>query len=169
MARFQMRIDRIWAPAVRLGGATSNNSYVDVTAEAVTFHFGYLFNHTESREDIREVKARRWPWWMGIGWRSNLRGLLGLVGSYRNVVEVNFDSRSRAWGILPMNRIAISVEDPEGLIEALKPAVQEPAVPKPAATVETKPRAAKKPARRSPRNSRNNGSTTKRRTKRNTK
>jgi len=164
MARFQMRIDRIWSPAVLVGGATSNNSYVDVTAEAVTFHFGYLFNHTESRADIREVKARRWPWWMGVGWRSNLRGLLGLIGSYRNVVEVNFDSRSRAWGILPMNRIAISVEDPEGFIEALKPAVQ-----KPAATVEAKPRAAKKPARRSPRNSRNNGSTTKRRTKRNTK
>ena len=148
MARFQMLIDRLWAPAVLVGGATHSNSYVDVTPEAVTFHFGYLFNHTESRDDIREVKARSWPWWMGIGWRSNMRGLLGLVGSYRNVVEVSFESRSRAWGILPMNRIAISVEDPKGLIEALKP---------PASAQ------AKKPARRS---TRNNGSTTKRRTRR---
>lgn len=155
MARFQMQIDRIWAPAVLVGGATHSNSYVEVTPEAVTFHFGYLFNHTASRDDIREVKARSWPWWMGIGWRSNLRGLVAIVGSYRNVVEVSFESRSRAWGILPMNRIAISVEDPEGFIEALKPA----------ASAEAKSPAAKKPARSS---NRSNGSTTKRRTKRDT-
>ncbi|HEY5639531.1 MAG TPA: hypothetical protein VIW01_05720 [Dehalococcoidia bacterium] len=146
MARFQMRIDRVWAPAVLVGGATRNNSYVEVTPEAVTFHFGYIFNHTENRDDVREVKARRWPWWMGIGWRSNLRGLVGLVGSYRNVVEVSFESRSRAWGLLPMNRIAVSVEDPEGFMAALQP----PAPAKPAA---------KKAARKS------NGRTTKRRAK----
>ena len=159
MARFQMRIDRLWAPAVLVGGATRGNSYVEVTPEAVTFHFGYIFNHTEDRDSIREVKSRSWPWWMGIGWRSNLRGLLGLVGSYQNVVEVNFESRARAWGILPMDRIAISLEDPEGFMEALKP-------PAPA---KAKAPAAKKPARRNTRNTRNNGSTTKRRTKRNTK
>jgi hypothetical protein len=122
----------------------------------VTFHFGYLFNHTEDRDDIREVKSRLWPWWAGIGWRSNLRGLVGLVGSYRNVVEVSFESRSRAWGILPMNRIAVSLEDPEGFMEALSPpakAEAERAAPK------------KKPA---PRSSRSNGSTTRRRTKRDT-
>ena len=163
MARFQMRIDRVWAPAVLVGGATSRNSYVEVTPEAVTFHFGYIFNHTENRDDIREAKVRSWPWWMGIGWRSNLRGLLGLVGSYRNVVEVSFESRSRAWGLLPMNRIAVSVEDPKGFIEALKPP---PAAAKPATAAATKPAAKKKPARRS---TRNNGSTTKRRTKRDTK
>ena len=156
MARFQMRVDRVWAPAVLVGGATRSNSYVDVTAEAVTFHFGYLFSHTEDRDDIREVKARGWSWWMGIGWRSNLRGLVGLVGSYRNVVEVSFESRSRAWGFLPLNRIAVSLEDPKGFIEALKP---------PARAAGKSP-AKKKPARRS---TRNNGSTAKRRTKRDTK
>ena len=153
MARFQMRIDRVWVPAVLVGGATQSNSYVDVTPEAVTFHFGYIFNHTQSRDEIRDVRARSWPWWMGIGWRSNLRGLLGLVGSYRNVVEISFGRRSLAWGILPMDRIAISVEDPQGLIEALKPP--------PSAKAKKPP--AKKSARSSPRN---NGRTTKGRTKR---
>ena len=153
MARFQMRIDRAWAPGMLIGGATHSNSYVDVTPEAVTFHFGYLFNHTESREDIGDVKARSWPWWMGIGWRSNLRGLIGLVGSYQNVVEVSLGRRSLVWGVLPMERIAISVEDPEGLMKALKP---------PASTKAKKPRA-RKATRRS---TRNNGTTTKRRTKR---
>ena len=153
MARFQMRIDKLWAPGLLAGGATRSNSYVEVTPEAVTFQFGYIFNHTESRDDIRDVKARSWPWWMGIGWRSNLRGLFGLVGSYRNVVEVSFADASKAWGMLPMDRIAISVEDPEGFMKALKP---------PARAAAKKP-AARKPARR---NSRNNGSTTKRRTRR---
>ncbi|HEY5624945.1 MAG TPA: hypothetical protein VIT93_00500 [Dehalococcoidia bacterium] len=158
MARFQMKIDRQWAPMVLVGAATRSNSYVEVTPEAVTFHFGYIFNHTEDRDDIRQVKARSWPWWMGIGWRSNLRGLVGLIGSYRNVVEVSFESRSRAWGLLPMNRIAISVEDPEGFMKALQPPAPAPAA--------AKPPAKKKPARRS---ARSNGSTTKRRTKRDTK
>ncbi len=153
MARFQMRIDRLWAPGMLIGGATHSNSYVDVTPEAVTFHFGYLFNHTESREDIRDVKARSWPWWMGIGWRSNLRGLIGLVGSYQNVVEVSLGRRSLVWGVLPMERIAISVEDPEGLMKALKP---------PASAKAKKP-PAKNAARRS---TGNNGTTTKRRTRR---
>ncbi len=164
MARFQMRVDRVWAPMMLVGGATRSNSYVDVTPEAVTFHFGYLFNHTEDREDIQEAKARSWPWWMGIGWRSNLRGLVALVGSYRNVVEVSFESRSRAFGFLPMNRIAVSLEDPEGFIKALEPPA--PAAAKSSASAATKPAAKKKPARRS---TRNNGSTTKRRTKRDTK
>ena len=153
MARFQMRIDRMWAPGMLIGGATHSNSYVDVTPEAVTFHFGYIFNHTQSRDEIHEVKTRSWPWWMGIGWRSNLRGLIGLVGSYQNVVEVSFERRSLVWGVLPMERIAISVEDPEGLMKALKPP----------ASAKAKKRPAKKATRRSPRN---NGTTTKRRTKR---
>jgi len=153
MARFQMRIDRLWAPGMLIGGATHSNSYVDVTPEAVTFHFGYFFNHIESREDIGNVKARSWPWWMGIGWRSNLRGLIGLVGSYQNVVEVSLGGRSLVWGVLPMERIAVSVEDPEGLMKALKP---------PARAKAKKPRA-KKATRRG---SRNNGTATKRRTKR---
>ncbi len=55
---------------------------------------------------------------------------------------------ARAWGVLPMDHIAVSVEDPEGFIEALKPAI---------AAVK------KKPARRS---SQRNGGTTRRRTRR---
>lgn len=119
MKRFQIRVDPIWRPFVLVGGAVRSNTYVDVDEEAVTFHFGYLFNHTEDRDDITSVKKRDWPWWMGIGWRTNMRGLVGIVGSYRNVVEVSFVGETPAWGFFKLNRIAVSLEDPDGFIAAL--------------------------------------------------
>jgi hypothetical protein len=133
MTRYQMRIDPAWRPLVLAGGALKNNSYVDVTPEAVTFHFGYLFNHTEKRGDITEVKQRSWPWWMGVGWRTNLRGLVGIIGSYRGVVEVAFEGQSRAWGFLPLNRIAVSLEDPDGFVKALAAREAPASRPKPKA------------------------------------
>ena len=36
MARFQMKIDRQWAPMVLVGAATRSNSYVEVTPEAIS-------------------------------------------------------------------------------------------------------------------------------------
>ena len=120
MKRFPIRVDAVWRPFVLAGGATRSNAYVDVTPEAVTFHFGYLFNHTEDRNDITEVKKRSWPLWMGIGWRTNLRGLVGIVGSYNGVVEVAFEGNTPAWGFIKMNRIAVSLEDPDGFIAALE-------------------------------------------------
>jgi hypothetical protein len=142
MTRFQMKIDPAWRPLVLVGGATRRNSYVDVTPEAVTWHFGYAFNHTEDRDDITEVKSRGWPWWMGVGWRTNLRGLVGLIGSYDNIVEVAFEGQSRAWGFFPLNRIAVSLEDPEGFMSALqeKPAVATAPAHKPARRATRTPR-----------------------------
>lgn len=119
MKRFLIRVDPIWRPLMLVGGATRNNSYVDVTPQAVTFHFGMLFNHTEDRDDITRVEKRKWPLWMGLGWRTNLRGLVGIVGSYNGVVEVAFNGDNPAWGFFKMNRIAVSLEDPDGFIALL--------------------------------------------------
>jgi hypothetical protein len=137
MKRFQIRVDPIWRPAVLIGGATRNNSYVDVDDEAITFHFGFLFNHTEDRDDITNIRKRNWPWWMGIGWRTNMRGLVGLTGSYNGVVEISFVGETPAWGFFKLNRIAVSLEDPDGFIAALNeprvsPVEKEPAAKKPA-------------------------------------
>jgi hypothetical protein len=137
MTRFQIRVDPIWRPFVLVGGVTRNNAYVDVTPEAVTFHFGFLFNHTEDRNDITKIEKRSWPVWMGIGWRTNFRGLVGIIGSYNGVVEVDFEGQTPAWGFFRMNRIAVSLEDPDNFIAALKGtrsavADEKPAAKKPA-------------------------------------
>lgn len=118
--RFPIKIDTIWRAPVLIGGATHANSYVEVTDDGVAFNYGMLFRRKVPRSEIVDAYTREWPWWYGIGWRSDLRGVVGLVGSYQNVVEVKLASRSRAWGVFPCDRIAVSMEDPAGFIAAVK-------------------------------------------------
>jgi hypothetical protein len=148
--RFQIRVDPVWRPFVFVGGATRANSYVEVTDEGIHFRFGLPFNRTVPFEEVRDVFARSWPLWYGIGWRSNLRGVIGLVGSYTGVVEVRLNKRSRVWAVLPCDRIGVSLEDPEGFMAAVEAAMKPPAPKKRAApkrkraTGTTKTRRAKK-------------------------
>ena len=147
--RSQIRVDPVWRPFVFIGGATKANSYVEVTDEGVHFRFGLLFDRTVPISDVKEVFPRSWPLWYGIGWRSNLRGVIGLVGSYTGVVEVRLNKRGRAWGVLPCDRIAVSLEDPEGFIAAVEGKREPPASKKKAAAPKrkrttTRPRRAKK-------------------------
>ena len=117
--RFAIRIDPVWRAFLLAGGATRRNSFVELTDTEITFRLGALFRRTFPRADIEGAAGRRWPIWYGVGWRSNLRGVIGLIGSYGGVVEVRLQSRSRAWGVFPCDRIAVSLEDPERFIEAL--------------------------------------------------
>lgn len=128
---FPMKIDAAWRIPMALIGATPSSSYAEVTDDNVRFRCGLAFDRTIPRDEIAGVDQRGWPWWMGIGLRTNLRGLIGLIGSTDGVVEVLLRTRSRAWGVFPCNRIAISVQDPEGLVAA----------------IESEPEAAARPAR----------------------
>ncbi len=130
--RFPIRVDPWWRPLLLAGGATRDSSYVDVTDGGVSFRFGFLFRRAVQRDEIAGAALRHWPIWMGVGWRSNLRGVIGLIGSYGGVVEVRLQNRSRAWGVFPCDRIAVSLEDPEGFIAALEQTRQ----PAPAPTVD---------------------------------
>jgi hypothetical protein len=56
----------------------------------------------------------------GDWWRTNMRGLIGLIGSYEGVVEVKPRGPIRSWvGIFPCQRIAVSLEDPDAFIAAI--------------------------------------------------
>jgi len=130
--RFRIRIDPIWRPLMLTGGATPGRSYVEVTDKFVSFHFGFWSRQTVDRDEVVSAAPRRWPVWYGVGWRSNLRGVIGLIGSYQGVVEVRLKNRVRAWAVFPCDRIAVSLEDPDGFIAALSGAI--PANPNTAAT-----------------------------------
>lgn len=119
MARFQIRIDPVWQPVLLLGGATKTNSYVEVGDNDVSINFGYLFTHIIPRSNIESVAAIEWPFWKGIGWRSNLQDQAGLTGSYNGVVEVKLSEPIRVWLLLNCTRIAISMEEPETFVAAL--------------------------------------------------
>jgi len=69
----------------------------------------------------------RWPWYYGLGWRTNLRGLVGVVASMRGVVQIRFRQRQRV-GIIPLvklrcDRLAVSLEEPEAFMAALNEAL----------------------------------------------
>jgi hypothetical protein len=119
--RFQIRIDSIWRALLLLGGATRDNSHVELTDAGVRFRFGLLFDRLIPYEDVKAVFARSWPLLYGIGWRSNLRGVIGLIGSYHDVVEVRLKKRGpRAWAVFPVDRVGVSLEEPERFIYELE-------------------------------------------------
>ena len=132
---FQIRIDPIWRVPLLIGGAIRVNSHVALTDEGVRVRFGLLFDRLVPYDDIKAVFGRSWPFLYGIGWRSNLRGVIGLVGSYHDVVEVRLNKRGpRAWGLFPVDRICVSLEEPERFIYELEKHLAPPAEPEPAAS-----------------------------------
>ena len=117
--RYYIRVDPWWRPLVLAGGATRENAYVDMDDDSLTICYGMLFGHTVMRADIESAAKRDWPIWMGVGWRSDLRGGFGLIGSRRGVVELRLTTPVRVWRLLNCTRIAVSVEDPDGFLSAL--------------------------------------------------
>lgn len=114
-----MHIDRWWAPFVLLGGATQSNSFVELTPDSLNLRFGMIFHDEIPRVEIESADIRAWPLLYGIGWRVGPMGGLGLIGSYQGVVEIKLRSRHRAWEIVPYNRIAVSLENPDAFIAAV--------------------------------------------------
>lgn len=148
--RFPMRIDPIWRPLLLVGAATRENSFVEVADESVTFHFGLLFRRSVPRSDIVSAATRHWPLWFGVGWRSNLRGVIGLIGSYEGVVEVKLGKRTRAWAVFPCDRIAVSLEDPNGFLAALEGEPAAGAEPSEAGAAQSAPRPRRPRTRKAP-------------------
>jgi hypothetical protein len=119
--KFAIRIDPVWRPLLLVGGATRDNSYVELTDAGARFRCGAFFDRLIPYSDIKAVFPRSWPILYGIGWRSNLRGVIGLVGSYHDVVEVRLKQKSRrAWRIFPLDRLGVSLEEPERFVYELE-------------------------------------------------
>ena len=117
--RFYIRMDPWWRPLLLVGGATRENSYAELADDGLTLCFGLLFAHTIKRSQIGSAAKRRWPIWMGIGWRTHLRGLVSLTGSSQGVVELKLTTPERVWRVLSCTRLALSLEDPDGFLDAL--------------------------------------------------
>ena len=117
--RFQIRIDPWWQPLLLVGGATRENSYIELDGDIVTARLGLVFRREIPRSHIEDAAAIAWPWYMGVGWRSNLRDQVGLIGSYQGVVELHLSEPFRVMGLLSCTRLAVSVEEPEAFLAAL--------------------------------------------------
>jgi hypothetical protein len=119
--RFPIRRSPVWVPLLVLFGATADRSYLEVAGDRLVARFGWLFHHSFPLGDVEGATRRSWPLLCGIGWRSNLLGIIGLIGSRTGVVEVRFRRRRWLWMVLPLpcDRLAVSLEDPEAFLEAL--------------------------------------------------
>jgi hypothetical protein len=133
MARYQIRIDPAWRPLLGILGGREADSYAEVSADGIHFRFGPWFDRTIARSKIASASRRDWPWWMGVGWRSDLRGLVGLIGSTMGVVEIRLTEPLRRWAGLKCDRIAVSFDDPDGFLDEILAREAPPKPRKPAA------------------------------------
>ena len=120
--RFPIRRSSVWVPLLVLFGGTADRSYLEISGDALVARFGWLFHHRFPLGDIEGAARRSWPLLYGIGWRSNLLGVIGLIGSHAGVVEIRF--RRWLWMLLPLpfDRLAVSLKEPETFLEALEKA-----------------------------------------------
>ena len=117
--RFSMRLGPWWRPLLLAGGATPDNSYLELSEDELSLHFGLLFNRTIPREQIESAAEAEWPLWMGVGWRAGFGGRYGLIGSYQGFVEVTLREPIQRLSLFNFTRIAVSLEEPEAFLQAL--------------------------------------------------
>ena len=122
MQRFSMQLSPFWLPLLTLFGATPSRSFVEIDGSTLRAKFGFFY-HTFPLDDIESAVQRNWPLLFGIGWRTNFVGLVGLVGSRKNVVEIKFRSRHRVNMVIPRlrcDRLAVSLKDPKAFLACLE-------------------------------------------------
>ena len=121
--RFPLLRSRLWRPLLLLFGGTRSRSYLEIDSESLTARFGWAFRYRLPLGDIEDATlVRRLPWHSySVGWRSDLRGGIGLIGAYKNLVEIRFRRRRWVWMLLPLpcKRLVASLEEPQAFLDAL--------------------------------------------------
>ena len=124
--RFLIRRERLTrALLLAVGLARDSNSYVEIDAGRLHMRFGWLFDCSFALTDVALVEERPG---LDLRWRTDTGGLIGVAGSYEGVVEVRLREIRRLSGRLPFikvgcDRLAISLEEPEAFVAALRRAI----------------------------------------------
>lgn len=119
--RFPILISPLWRYLLLPFGATPARSFAELKDGELHVRFGRLFDHRFPLEEVESVSLGHWPVWAGVGWRTNFRGSVGLIGTYVNTVEVRFKEPQRVRLLVPVRceRLYLSVEDPHDFISAV--------------------------------------------------
>ena len=139
--RFAVLISPLWRPLLLPFGATSSRAYAEVADGQLRVRLGWLFDQRFPLDEIEAASPSHWPVWAGIGWRTNFRGTVGVIGTFVNIVEVRFKQPQRVRVLLPTTcrRLYLSLEEPREFISALQTAAAGQAQKEPAAA-KTRPR-----------------------------
>ena len=116
--RFPILFNPFVKPLLTLFGATPRRFFVKLQDEGLRVRFDWLFNHLFPYTSVERARRRKWPLLFGLGWRTNFPGLIGLIGSSRNVFEIEYRGLHRVTP-MPCQRLAISLQDPDSFLEAL--------------------------------------------------
>jgi len=118
--RFNILVSPLWRPFLVPFGATADRSYAELDGGDLVVRFGW-FSHRFPLSEIEGASPSHWSILAGIGWRTNFRDTIGLIGTYVNVVEVRFKRPQPARMLLPVKckRLYISIEEPRDFIGAL--------------------------------------------------
>lgn len=122
--KFAMARSRWWKPLLALFSATETRSYVTINERGMVARFGY-YRIALPHAQIAAVEAGKWPWYGGIGWRTNFKDTIALIGSHDGVVLITLMEPVRATMLripVKMTKLYVSVENPGGLIVALQAA-----------------------------------------------
>ena len=119
--RFPILMSPLWRPLLLPFGGTSQRSYAELEDGVLHVRFGWLFDHRFPLDQVEAASPSHWPLLGGIGWRTNFRGTVGLIGTYVNVVEIRFKERQRLRMLLPTSceRLYLSLQQPHDFIAAL--------------------------------------------------
>lgn len=119
---FRIRHSGWVRPLLVLFTATESRSTVRIGAMGLHARYGW-YQLDIPYDAITAVQRAKWPWYAGIGWRTNFRSVIGLVGSYDGVVEVTVDPpvRTRLLGVgFGVQRFYVSLEEPDRFVRALE-------------------------------------------------
>jgi hypothetical protein len=103
-------------------GVTRRRAYAEVHDGELRVRFGPMFDERIPLANVETAETARWPRWAGVGPRTNLRGAVGLVGSYSNVVKLTFKEPVDAHlFVAPVKctRLYLSLEHPDRFLEAI--------------------------------------------------
>lgn len=119
--RFPILTSPLWRPFLLPFGVTAERSFASVEDGSLHVRFGQIFDHKFPLEEIEGATLATWPLWAGIGPRTNFRGSVGLVGTYVNIVEVQFKEPQKVRMLVPVTcqRLYLSMEEPHAFVAAL--------------------------------------------------
>ena len=117
---FPIAISPVWRPFLLPLGVTAKRSYAEIVDGDLHVCFG-RFDYYFPLDAIEDATFGRWPLWAGVGVRTNFRGVVGLIGTYVNVVEVRFTEpqQVRVFLRVPCKRLFLSLEEPHAFIAAV--------------------------------------------------
>lgn len=129
--RFPILISPLWRLLLVPFGGIPGRSFAELENGQLHVRFGWLFDQRFPLAQVEAASPSYWPVWGGIGWRTNFRGTVGLIGTYVNIVEVRFRQAQCVRMLLPITcrRLYISLEEPRNFVAALQAAITAEAAP----------------------------------------